>query len=323
MASVNTFDTYRAEGIREDLADIIYNIAPTDTPFVSNVGSGSAEGTYHEWQKDTLEAPSNTPRSEGADATLNQLNPTVRLANYCQINDRAFAVSGSDRAANNAGRGDELAYQSVKEGYELRKAVEYACINDPRARDAGTGNAGGSPTPRVAANIHSWIATNTSSAAGDGAADTNAPAGDGTDVRTDGSTRAFTEAMLESVVDQCYLSGGNPSMIMTNTAQKRVISKTFKGSTDSREHPTMAKRVIAAVDFYESDYGVMSVVPNRWMRQRDVFLLDPEHWTVNYYRPYFEHDLAKTGDNDKKQMIVEWTLRSNEEASSGGVFDLA
>ena len=323
MAGVNTFDTYKSVGIREDLLDVIEDISPTDTPFCSNVGSGSSKGTYHEWQKDSLAAPSDTPVAEGADAVPAALTPTIRLGNYTQINEKSYIISGSDLKADNAGRGVEMAYQEAKKGLEIRKDVEFAMVGVNKARNAGAGNDPGAAAARESASVLSWIATNTSSAAGDGVADTNAPLGDGTDTRVDGAPRTFTEAMLESVVDQCYLSGANPGVIMTNTVQKRVISGSFLGRATAVDATVENKKVINAVDFYESDYGIMSIVPNRYMRQREVFVLDTAQWSVDYYRPYFSHELAKTGDNEKRQMVVEWTLRSGEEAGSGIVADLS
>lgn len=319
MAGTTTFDTYLSVGIREDLIDVIYNISPTDTPFVSNVASGSAKGTYHEWQKDDLAAPEDNPVPEGADAAPQALTPTTRLGNYCQINEKTFVISGTDLVADNAGREVEMAYQEAKKGLELRKDVEHVCVAVNKGSSSGTGNAGGSPAAREAGTILSWISTNTNFDATSGVD----PAGDGTDGRTDSSaTRPFTEALLTDIIDKIYLTGGNPDVIMANTQQKRIISQEFSGSADSRESMTADKRIINAVDFYESDYGVLSVVPNRYMRQSDVFVLDTSMWEVSYHRPYMTHDLAKTGDNEKKQMLVEWTLTSREEAASGGVFDL-
>ena len=319
MATTATFDTYRSVGIREDLTDIISDISPTDTPFVSNVGSGSSKGTYHEWQKDSLAAPADSPVAEGADASPVALTPTVRLGNYTQINEKSFVISGSDMVADNAGRGVEMAYQEAKKGLELRKDIEYTCVGVNKAKSAGAGNNPGAAAARETATVMSWITTNTNFDATTGVD----PTGDGTDARTDSSaTRAFTEGLLTDVIDKIYLTGGSPDMIMANTQQKRILSQTFKGSADSRDVSVDGKRVINAVDFYESDYGVLSVVPNRYMRQRDVFVLDTEMWSIDLYRPYFTKDLAVTGDNEKKQMIVEWTLTSKEEASSGGIFDL-
>ncbi len=318
MASTATFDTYRSVGIREDLLDVIEDISPTDTPFCSNIGSGTSKGTFHEWQKDSLAAPSDSPVAEGADAAPAAVTPTTRLGNYCQINEKSYVISGSDLKADNAGRGVEMAYQEAKKGLELRKDVEYAMVGVNKARSAGVGNNPGAAAARESASVLSWIATNESVGATG-----VAPTGDGTDTRTDGTQRTFTEAMLEDVIDQCYLSGANPNVIMTNTVQKRVISGSFTGRASSVDATDTHKKIVNAVDFYESDYGVMSIVPNRYMRQREVFVLDTDQWSVDYYRPYFSHELAKTGDNEKRQMLVEWTLRSGEEAGSGIVADLS
>jgi hypothetical protein len=315
MSATNAFKTYDSIGIREDLIDVIYDISPTDTPFVSNVASGSAKGTLHEWQIDSLATPTDVPVAEGADATPAALTATVRRNNYCQINQRSFGISGTDMVADNAGRGVEMAYQEAKKGLELRKSVEYTCVGVNKAKAAGTA---GAPT-RITATIMSWIKTNTVKGTGS-AADPTLP--DGATPRVDGTPAAFTEAMLESVIDKIYLQGGNPDIIMANTTQKRVITSTFRGSTDQNNQDTSAKRIINAVDFYESDYGTLSVVPNRYMRQREVFVLDTDMWEVAYHRPYQTYELAKTGDNESKQMIVEWTLVSRQEASSGGIFDL-
>ena len=164
--ATSTFDTYLSVGIREDLTDVIYNISPSDTPFVSNIGSGSAKGTYHEWQQDSLAAPANSPVAEGADATPAALTPTTRLGNYCQINEKTFAISGTDLVADNAGRGVEMAYQEAKKGLELRKDIEYRNVAVNAAQNAGTGNAGGSPTARQSASLLSWIKTNTNKSSG-------------------------------------------------------------------------------------------------------------------------------------------------------------
>jgi hypothetical protein len=319
MATAATFDTYESVGIREDLIDVIYNISPSDTPFVSNVGSGSSKGTYHEWQQDELAAAGNTPVPEGADATPVALAPTVRLHNWTQINEKTFVISGSDLVADNAGRGVEMAYQEAKKGLELRNDIEYACVFDNVVGAEGDGNNPGAATARISGSVQSWIGTNVDTS---GTAPTN-QGQTGWTPRVDGTPRTFTEAMLEGVIDQIYLAGGNPDTLMANTTQKRVISNTFKGSADERKIAVPDKRVINAVDFYESDYGVLSIVPNRHMVQDSVYVLDTGMWEVAYYRPFMTEDLAKTGDNQKKQMLVEWTLVSNEEKSGGAIYDLS
>ena len=208
MASTATFDTYLAKGIREDLIDVIYNISPTDTPFVSNVGTGTSKGTFHEWQKDTLAAVEDNPVVEGADAAPAALTPTTRLGNYCQINEKSWIISGTDLVADNAGRGVEMAYQEAKKGLELRKDVEYVCVGVNKGSDAGAGweNPPGTPGARQAGTILAWFNTNTNfDTVGTGGAPGADPATeDGASARTDSTAttkRTFTEALLTSVID--------------------------------------------------------------------------------------------------------------------------
>tara|TARA_R110002020_G_scaffold287099_1_gene502590 strand:- start:31411 stop:32361 length:951 start_codon:yes stop_codon:yes gene_type:complete len=311
----NTWETYdglTSGIIREDLADIIYNIAPTETPFQSNVARGSSKGTFHEWTIDTLDTAVDAPVVEGDDAATQAIVPTVRHGNYTQIADKVIRVSGSDGVSDNAGMASRMAYELSKKGMELKRDMETTLVGTNKARAAGS-----SGTARELAPVLSWISTNTNKDAGG-----TDPSGDGTDARVDGSTRAFLETHLEDVIDQIFNEGGHPSVIMCGSAQKRVISSSFDGNA-TKYKEVDDKKVINAVDVYVSDYGELMVVPNRFMRSTDVFVLDTDMWSVDTYRDFQTHDLAKTGDSDRKQMLVEYTLTSKQEAASGGIFDLS
>jgi len=308
----NVVETFDRVGIREDLTDIISNISPTETPFQSAISSGSAKGTFHEWQTDSLAAPTDNKAVEGAIAVADSRGATTRLGNYTQIADKVIAVTGSDQAADNAGRSQEMAYQVAKAGLEIKRDMETTLVGTNKSREAGS-----SGTARELAPVLSWIATN-ESAAGDG----GAPAGDGTDARTDGTPRAFTESMLTSVIDATWLSGGNPTTIMCNSTQKRKITG-FTGNAGTKFKNVDDKTIVNAVDVYEGDYGALMVVPNRFMRQREVFLIEPDMWSVDYYRPFQTQDLAITGDSVSKQMLTEYTLCSKQEAANGIIADLS
>ena len=304
-----TFETYDSVGIREDLSDIIYNISPSETPFMSNVGKGSAKGTFHEWQIDSLEAAADNKKIEGDDATAAAVTPTVRVGNYTQIADKVLSISGTDLASDSAGRASEMAYQMAKRGLELRRDMETTLVGVNKGRAAGS-----SGTARELGSVLSWLATNENTAG-------TAPAGNGTDARTDGANRAFLETMLTDVIDQIWVSGGNPSVIMCNSTQKRKITGFTGNATKYKEVDD--QKIVNAVDVYVSDYGEMMVVPNRFMRQSDVFILETDMWSVDMYREFQTHDLAKTGDNERKQLLVEYTLASKQEAASGIISDLS
>jgi hypothetical protein len=310
-----TFTTYDAVGNREDLSDVIYRIDPTDTPAMSGFEREKASAVNHEWQTQAL-APVDAANDvlEGDDATTDAATPTVRLGNMCQISDKVARVSGTQRAVEHAGRDDELEYQEMLKGLELKRDMETILVGRNIAKVTGSEAAA-----RKTASILSWIKTNTSKGAG-GA---DPAAADGTGIRTDGTQRAFTEANLKTVLQAIWNSGGKPDTIMTGGFNKQVFS-TFTGRATPTED-TKSKKILASVDAYESDFGKLSIVPNRFLRSpaRDVLVLQMDMWAVAFLngRKMVSIPLAKTGDSDRRQMLSEYALVSRNEKASGGVFD--
>jgi len=265
-----------------------------------------------EWQTDTLTAASSAnAQLEGDDSpTATAVVPTVRLGNYTQISRKIPMVTGSQRAADNAGRGDELNYQEAKMGLELRRDMESAHLaNNAR-------NAGAAATARVSAGVLSWIKNNTSKGAGG----SDPAAADGTGTRTDGTQRALTETLVKDVAQLIWAEGGNPDRIMGNAFQRRQIDNFTGGNTRFLDVKDEVLHTTFSV--YTTSWGKMKIIPNRFMRTRDVLLLQNDMWALAYYRTFKSEELAKTGDATKKQLIVEQTLESRNEKASGGVFDL-
>jgi hypothetical protein len=308
-----TFTAHTAIGQREDLTDIIYDISPTETPFMSSIGKTKATAVYHEWQTDSLAAATTANAAvEGADATSATLAPTVRLGNYTQIIQKTVQVSGTLDVVNKAGRKSEKAYQLAKASAELKRDLETILLAN-QGRSAGT-----STIARKLGSLLSWIKTNTDF--GSGGAD---PATIGVSTRTDGTQRTFTEALLKTVVAEVYQSGGSPKILMVGASGKQKVSS-FAGIAAQRymapsNTPTT---IIGAADVYMSDFGTMSVVPNRFMRSRDALILDPEYAALAYLRPFQTNDLAKTGDSENTQLLAEVTLEVKNEAAHGIVADL-
>ena len=179
-------------------------------------------------------------------------------------------------------------------------------------------SAGTSSTARKLGSLLSWIKTN--SDVGTSGVD---PATIGVSTRTDGTQRTFNEALLKTVVSEVYVSGGNPKVLMVGAAGKQKASS-FAGIAEQRfmapaNTPTT---IIGAADVYMSDFGTMSIVPNRFMRVRDALVLDPEYAALAYLRPFQTNELAKTGDSEKTQILAEFTLEVKNEAAHGIVADL-
>jgi hypothetical protein len=311
------YRTYEAKGIREDLSDVIYDISPTDTPIMSSIGKGKATNTNHEWQTDSLAAATTENAVvEGADATSATLAPTVRLGNQTQIVQKTIRVSGTLEAVDKAGRKSEKAFQLAKASAEIKRDIE-AIITANQAKATGSAS-----TARKMAALLSWIKTNTNKASA-GTSGVDPVTSNGENVRTDGTTRTFTETLLKDVIQKVFTSGGTPSLLVVPPAGKQKVSS-FTGIAQHRINTqgTGDVRILAGADLYQSDFGVLQIVPDRFMRTRDALVLDPEYAALSYLRPFQTNELAKTGDSEKTQILAELTLEMRNEAAHGGVFDL-
>ena len=305
----NTATTYSQVGIREELDDVIYDITPAETPFLSSIEQETVENTLFEWQTHELNAVSKAGALDGDDAPQDAYVATVLRNNRTHIRTRDARVSGSARAMNTAGRADDLDYQILNRGIELKRDME-AVLLDNNAKVAGTAT-----SARETAGIVSWLATNTDGAGAD-------PAGDGSDTATDATQRQFTEAQLKTVLASCWDNGGNPDTIMVGAYNKQVMS-TF---SDGRTVQQMADddTLYASFSVYASDFGELRIIPDRFQRARDALVLQLDMFSVCFLpgRNMATFDIAKTGDSDARQIVCEFGLKSKNEKASGIVRDL-
>jgi len=308
----NTFTRYSAVGIREDLSNVIYNISPEETPFISNIGRENVKNTYFEWQTDSLAAASASNAAlEGDDiSSFTAVSPTSRIGNYTQISTKNVVISGTLEALDKAGRRSELTYQLAKLGSELKRDMESALLANQSPV------AGNTTTARRTAGLPAFIKTNTDF--GSGGADTA-----GIAARTDGTQRAFTETLLKTVIAEVWESGGTPKMLMVGSHNKQVASGFTGIATRFRDVPAgQQAQIVGAADVYVSDFGTVNIVPNRFQRARDAFVVDPQYASMAVLRPIQQMELAKTGDAEKRLMLVEYGLKVNNEAAHGIVADL-
>jgi uncharacterized protein DUF5309 len=318
MAAVtNTFTTPSAKGIREDLSNLIANISPTEAPFTANAGTRPrAKQTFYEWQLDSLATVDTAnAQAEGNDiSTFPAIVPTSRVGNYCQISQKQLVVSATLETVDKAGRKSELAYQIAKKGKEMKRDIEATVLS----RNTGAVNT----DPRATATMLSYVRTNTDKGAT--GADPAAPAPTYAGARTDGTQRAFTETILKNIIALGFASGMkiDGAVLMLGTTQKGVFS-TFAGiATKFKDIPKGQATVVGASDVYVSDFGEITVVPNRFQRNRDGWLLDFDLIGFKDLRPYEVIDLAKTGDATKKLLNREWSLQVDVEAGQALAADL-
>jgi hypothetical protein len=310
MASVTKATTYdNVNAIREDLSNIIYDISPVDTPFMSNIGRDTASNTYFEWQQDSLAAADTTNAAiEGAAAGDMGFDATVRTANYTQISTKIVSVSGTAETTDNAGMRSLMAYETAKKAKELKRDME-AILTSNQA-----GVAGNNSTARKTAGLPTWLCNNYQAngatvSSMSGASGNGYPSTAWTSLSTSTDV-ALTETMLKTAIQQVWEDGGDPKVFMVNAYNKTVASA-FAGLAQQRINYTTATplKIIATADVYLGDFGEVAIVPNRFQPANFAFVLDPEYASVSYLRPFKTIDIAKTGDFDKKELVVEYGLR--------------
>jgi hypothetical protein len=310
--------TFSSAGLREDLENVIYDISPTDTPFMSMGGRMDAIAVNHEWQTDALASAADNFNEEGATLTAAEPAATTRVGNICQISLKTTLVSGTLDAVSKAGRREELAYQMSKRSKELKRDMERAMVGVNQSKTAMAADS----TVRKLGSLSSWVTTNASVGSGGTAAGAG---GNGT-ARTDGTARTFTETLLKASILSAYDEGADIKYLMMAPSQKQTFSS-FVGvggaSGVSNFNDVADQRIIGGMDVYVSDFGEMAVVPNRFQRSRDVWLLDPEYYGVAYLRPFFQREVASTSDGEQRAIIAEYTLVCKNEKALGAVYDLS
>ena len=308
MAKVtNAFDTYSATSDREQLSDVIYNISPQATPFMSAIGKNSIKNVVFDWQTETLPTASGAGQLEGFELSRAAATATSRVSNVAQISSRDATVTGSQQASDPAGKKSEMAHQLAIMAKALKRDMETALCQK------GAKTTGNATTARVTGGFESWITSNVSRG-------TNGAGNGGGAAPTDGTQRALTEALLKTVLQSCFSNGGEPSMAICGPVNKQVISG-FTGRSSARQMVD-ANTVEASVSIYASDFGELKIVPSNFSRERSLLLVDPEYAKVSYLRDFKTVDISTVGDAETKMILAEYGLEMSNEAAHGIVADL-
>lgn len=308
----NTYTRVTAgTNVREDLIEKITLLNPTQTPVISSSGKATAKQTFHEWQRDSLRTPNkDNALLDGDDAVNRAKVPPVRVANVCQAFDDVIQVSGRAEVVDKAGMKSAMAYHKAKAYKELQRDMEHAVVSKNVAQlDNGT-------VPGKLAGLGRLIFTN---ALHGGAGATPAhTSGAATSAITAGTNRAFTEALLKTAVQQTYTATGEvPMQVFMSPAHKGVFSG-FTGIAANRVNLGKKEqgKIIAGADVYVSDFGELEAIPHYIMAGADYVLgLNTEYIDIAYLRGFRSHALAKTGDSEREQVIVDATLRVTSEAA--------
>jgi Family of unknown function (DUF5309) len=325
----NTGQTYNYNTIREDLSDYVYKISPLECPGLQAVGrKGKWENTYHEWPVVQLASANGlNAQVEGQDAVNDAPTVATRHGNYSQIMTKVKQQSSTDEVVRGAGDVQRMAKQILYGTQEIKRDME-ARLMGPGSYLASSGSASVARTTAAVAAFIGTSATDgyeTGTNVSRGAAGANgtlsaAPNGYPNGAETAGTPRTITETMFKSVIQGAWTNGGNPDLALVPPTQKVNISA-FTGNA-TRFKKAEDKKLIAAIDVYDSDFGEIQVVPDRFMDTTRVLLLDRELVEVGWLQGMRNEPLAKTGLSVRRMISCEWGVVVGAEKGLGMVCDL-
>ena len=287
--------TYNAPANKEDLSDIITNISPYDTPLYSMFGRGVAKSTYHEWPEEELNPPQANAKLEGADYTFEDAHTPQRKGNYTQIISRGYGVSETQEVVDKPGTKSVIARSMVLAMREVGTDVEYAIIRNTAM------NAGNATTARQMGGLQAFVTSNV--------------------LDNSGTARDLTEELLNDAIQAAWEDGGKPDTVVVCGKHKRKISSFSAASQRTIE--ATSKKLVAVIDIYESDFGLVRIVADRWMLTDRLFVIEKGRWKMAYLRP-FKKKPYPDGIADKKAgtIVGELTLEARAEAANAIIRDL-
>ena len=306
----NTLQTYQSANNAENVTDIVMNIDPVDTPLLTLAKKTTAEATYTQWPIESLSAvDTNNANIEGDDATIDASATPTLVGNYTQLMDKTASVTTTQEAIKRYGVKNEMAKQMAKKSKELKRDMETTMfLNQARV----VGAAGTAQKMRA---LPSWLTTNVSR----GATGAN---GSSTTAATDGTQRNFTEALLKALIVTTITNADElPGVLFAGPANRANVSSQLSGNS-TRFYEVKSGELNASISVYRSDYGPLKIVMDRFQRERDMFLINPDYIGIRTLEPMQTQDLATTGLTKKKQIWTNFTLEVSNEKAHGVLADL-
>lgn len=337
MAGSNyVFSTYTFGGsdlksgiAREDLLDQITNVDPWETPWVAQAPKVTARHVYHQWLKDTLSPTTTAGAIEGADWALDSTTTPTREYNVTMILRKDIGISETERAVDTAGFKDHYAYEVQKATKEL--AIKLEKIIFASAAVAAAAASGNNTTARQMRNLRSFITSNTAYAGAFGGS-----------TATGASDKAGQLDALDfnDMLNKIFVAGGSPEQVYVSPKVKRQISNFTVGDTKTPQPRNIAaveKKLVSAIDFYDSDFGLIQIVLNRWVPEgantsttnssaSDVagacFFLSRAINRLAWLRPMSHQLVGKRGDSVAGYVVGECTLEVLNEKANGMILSV-
>ena len=288
-------NTYEAVGNKEDVSDIITNIAPYDTPVYTRISRTQATQVTHEWLEDKLGEPRENAQPEGYTYSTEKVEPRTRLSNYTQIMHRGIHITDTQEAVQHYGLRSEIAYQMQK----TLKALAFDCEQALLTQDSKI--LGSMDEARKFGGLPYWIVTHV--------------------YNNGGSPRALMFDLINNALEDVWNVGGKPSILLVSPRNKRVISTFTAGHTKYMDG-NKTRKLTQMISVLETDFGTLQCMTDRFMPNDIVYGLSPEYIKKAFLRNFKQADLPKISDMGRRYINGEWTLEMRAEKAHFKIEDL-
>ena len=283
-------------GKKEDVSDYISMLDPTDTPFLSAIGTEKITNTLYQWQEDQLRGEQKNAKLEGFDAQdSNRDQPTMR-SNGTQILEETFRVSGTSDAVKVYGRDKITTRETFKTGKVLKMDLEHSLVGTGQTYVQAT-----AAVPGEFAGVQAQIATDVTVTADDGS----------------GGADDLAEAHVIEAHQKLYDEGADASTLMIKPSDAIVVAGWATSTGRTIQVSNGEKKLTNVINVYEGPLGTVRVTKNRRIRATDALMFDSKNWKLMVLRNWFREKLAKTGDSDRWMVVGEFGLKHvNRKASA-------
>ncbi|MGL5016047.1 MAG: SU10 major capsid protein, partial [Bacteroidales bacterium] len=302
--------SFELNGNKQSFANWISNMSPCDTPFTSMVGKEGINEVQYSWQTDSLAPADNTPYEEGSQAESQSRAATKVVHNFTSILRKAVNISDTIAKLDTFGRNSEVAYQMGKAGKELKRDIEFMCLNN------GQGNVG---TSAVASKFSGFEYL----CAEPGVSDADTGATTSQIIRiSDLSGPWFKTSDVFDMTYNLYLSGSKANKIMFHPCHATTFSDFMSHNIETplafRMFDGLNDKFNSKVSRIRDPLGrEYDLIPNRFMPKDKLYFFNEADWTQMILRQPAVSPLAKKGSSESYLLETEIGLRHKNPYASG------
>lgn len=290
---------------KESVDNVMTNLTPWVTPAKTSMNKESVRNTVFTWLEDKLRDVKDNAQTEGFEAVVTvQSQPTPR-SNTTQIFSETYGVTRTTEKMAVYGRATESSRLARNVLRALNRDVEYALVGTGQNQtlDDGRGN-------RKMAGMQAQIDPSMVVKAGTG-----------------GAKAPLTEDLVLDAAQKAFDAGAEPSIILVKSMDSRrfadfaYVSPT--GAATGRQRQVQGKYLINSVTIYESPFGSLKVVVDRFIRQTDAIVYDPSMWSFVTFDAFKNVPLAKTGDSQRDMIVGEVSCKHRNYSASALITNLS